>query len=71
MYIYQYIQAYTAHVYMCKQGVLGYTCFGLHSFSYTLLRKIINIQKIVRFSMGNSVMRDFRARSSENCSIYD
>ena len=53
------------------QGVLSYTCFGLHGFSYTRLRKIIDIKKIVRFTTRNSVMHDFRAHSSENCSICD
>ena len=53
------------------QGVLSHTCFGSHGFSYTLLRKIINIKKIVQFTIHNSVINDFRVRSSENCLIYD
>ena len=53
------------------QGVLSYTCFGLHGFSCTRLRKIINIKKIVRFTTRNSAIHDFRAHSSENCSICD
>ena len=52
-------------------GVLSYAHFSLHGFSYTLLRKIINIKKIVHFTTRNSITCDFRARSSENCSIYD
>ena len=66
------------------EGVLSYTCFGLHGFGYTHHRKMINsycIQlymifgraqaKIVRFTTPNSVIHDFWACSSENCSIYN
>ena len=53
------------------QGVLRYTRFGLHGFRYTRLRKTINIKKIVRFTMQNSVIQDFRACSSEILFLHD
>ena len=40
--------------------------FDLLVFCYTRLRKIISIKKIVRFMTCNSVIHDFRARSSES-----
>ena len=47
---------------MIVQGLLFIHAFGLHGFGYTCLTKIINIKKIVRFTMRKSVMHDFRAR---------
>ena len=47
------------------RSLLFIRVFGLHCFSYTYLRKIINITKIVRFTMRKSGIRDFWTRSSE------
>ena len=50
---------------ICKiQGLFFVCVFNLRVFGYTRLRKIINIEKIVQFAMQNSVIHDFRARSS-------
>ena len=43
----------------------------VYAVSYTSRRKILNIKKIVRFTTQKSVLHDFQALPSENCSIYD
>ena len=53
------------------KGVLSHTHFGVHGFSYTHLRKIINIKKAVPFTTWKAVIHDFWAHWSENYSIYD